>query len=398
MTRLLAIGDTHVSQNARNADRLRALDQILREAAHLKQFGAIVWPGDLFHAKSTPADRNDLAPRLQEFAELCPVIIVRGNHDAPGDLEIFGRLATKWPIHVVTKPECKLIALATGELATVACLPYPDKAGLVAAGVAAGDVVSSATDLLDPIFMVFAQQLEEARRRGELTWFMGHVNIAGSRASTGQPLIGHEIEVSVRHLDRLGPILKVVNHIHLPQEIAGAIYPGSIAPMDYGETHQPRYLVVELENSRDFEAVSVPIHVPPTVHVEGRLTRDGFAFANMDDALRVWTGADVRCRYRFLASERGVLNHAAVRGLFTGALRLKVEGVAEVDRDVRAPLVAQASTIADKLAAYRQETALPLRLAEKLAQLQQGDQAQVLAFARTKLAAVVAPEEREVAA
>jgi len=399
MTRLLAIGDVHLHQNERQALRLKALDQIVSEASEISRLGAWCIAGDLFHAKSTSADRNALADRLQRLADLAPGILTRGNHDANGELDIFAKLKAAHPVYVVTSPQTLRLTLATGERATVAILPYPERGGLVGAGVAHGDLVQTAAALLDPIFMTLAHEIDQARAAGDLVWFMGHVNIAGSRSSAGQPLVGAELEITRAHMDRLGPILKVVNHVHLPQEIHGAIYPGSIAPMDWAETHDCRFLVVDLQADSSFTVGAQRLDVPALFHVEGRLTRDGFTLAKTsDDETRRrflagdWDDVEVRVRFTYKASERAALDDSVIREAFKTALRLKVESVAEADRDVRAPAVARATTLVDKLAAMRPDGTLPAAVAEKVALLEQRDGADVLAAVDAWVAEVEAPE------
>src|SRR5678816_4387029 len=95
--------------------------------------------------------------------------------------------------------------------------PYPTKQGLVSAGVSPDGVIPVAADILDTLFAVAAQALAVARRAGDLTFMIGHVNGAGSLTSVGQPNVGYEIEIGPRHLDRLGPIPKLLNHIHKAQ-------------------------------------------------------------------------------------------------------------------------------------------------------------------------------------
>ena len=124
---------------------------------------------------------------------------------------------------------------------------------------------------------------------------------------------------------------------------------------------------------------SMPIDVAPMFRVTGQLTRDGFLLTAADDettrrfADRDWAGCDVRVRWSYRASEREVLNPQMVRDLFGTALRLKVEGIAEPDRQLRAPEVAAAKTLPDKLAAYRHEATLAPSVASKLAALEHGD-------------------------
>lgn len=403
-TQLVQLGDLHAAPGSRNADVYAALDHVITEGLALPRLGAWLWPGDLFHALSAIADRNALDVRLKRMASVAPVVICYGNHDAPGDLDGFANLESSWPITVVDRPCCIRIRLAGGRggNATVFVLPYPHKGGLVGAGVAAGQVVETASDLLEPIFMQAAAELEAARTQGDVTLMIGHVNVSGALASTGQPNIGREIELHPKHLDRLGPIYKGLNHIHKPQEIAGAYYAGSICRLSYGETEEKRFLVIDIPRDPELrplvESRSIPI--APMFLIDGRLDRLGFhCVLPQDESGPIsWAGADVRVRYHYRASERAVLDPSVIPSLFTRALRLKIEGVAEPDRDVRAPEVAAAKTLSDKLAAFRKVPALPPATAEKLAWLERGNPEQLLADVAARIRAIEFPEKAQVAA
>lgn len=413
MTRFIHIGDFHAAPGPRNADRYRALEQIQRAGETLAargELGAWLWPGDLNDARMTIEDRNRIAEVLLDLARVAPVVICYGNHDLPGDLDVFAHLKGAHPIYVVDVPLCLRVRLATGEFATIFVLPYPQKAGLVAAGVATGEVVSAAGDLLEPIFLQAAGELEAARAQGDLTLMIGHVNVAGAIASTGQPNIGREIELNPRHLDRLGDMPKLLNHIHKPQTIAGAHYAGSVCRMDFGEIEEKRYLVLALDDptpegwtfeGHTYEIASHPIDIAPMHHVEGTLTRDGFLLASTpasENYPLTWSGCDVRVRYHYQASERSVITDATIREQFKDALRLKIEGVAIADRELRSPEVAAAKTLPDKLAAYRKETTLPPSVEQKLVTLMSLDATQVLAYVATHIAAIESPENAQVAA
>lgn len=407
MAAFVHIGDVHARPGPRSADIWAALDQIITEGGALDDLAAWLIPGDLFDALSTTEDRNAWDVRLLRMAAVAPVVILYGNHDRKGDLDGFARLKGRWPILVVDEPKCVRVLLATNTYATIFCLPYPHKAGLVAAGVTPGAVVDTAADLLEPIFMLAANQLATQREQGDLTLMIGHVNVAGAQLSNGQPSIGHEIELAQKHLDRLGDIPKLLNHIHKPQRIAGAFYAGSVCRLDYGEIEEKRYLVVTAFNNPgspigvSYHVESKPIAVAPMFHIEGTLTRDGFLLASTPESEHYpldWSGADVRVRYHYQASERGVISEAGIREQFKDALRLKVEGVAIPDRELRAPEVAAAITLAGKFAAYMKVDVLPPSLAEKLALLEGGDATAAIARVVDMLAQLEAREKASVAA
>lgn len=399
LTSFIHIGDGHLQPGPRQEDRLRALDQIITEGLALPNLGAWLWPGDLFHAGAAARDCNGIDERLQRMAKKAPVVICYGNHDAPGDLDGFARLYAPYPVYVIDRPRVVSVPLAGGHsMASIFVLPYPHKGGLVAAGVAKNDVVPAAADLLEPIFIEAAAQLEKDRAAGNLPLMIGHVNVAGSIASTGQPNIGREIELSPRHLDRLGPIYKGLNHIHKAQDLHGAYYAGSICRLNWGEVEPKSYVVITYDTEsraqyRDGIPSMIerrPLDVAPMFHVEGTLSlEDGFVLGNGYDVVtdsheignrymtRDWKGCEVRVRYRCKSSEKAVLDEARVRAPFTDAARLKVECLVDLDRDVRAPEVAAATTLEGKLVAYL-HAPLADGLRFKLAALEAGDDEQIL--------------------
>jgi DNA repair exonuclease SbcCD nuclease subunit len=405
MTRIIGIGDVHEHPGQRNRDRLQALDQIIDEGLTVANLGAWVVAGDLFHGRSDVEGRNNWDLRFMRMAAAAPVVVVDGNHGERQDLDGFSRLRAAWPIYVFDKPCVTDIHLATGQTASVFPFPYPFKGGLVGARVAHGDLVDTADALLDPIFMAAAARLEAARAAGHLTFMVGHANIAGALSSAGQPQIGKEIEVAEAHLVRLGPILKLFGHIHRPQEIAGAIFIGSVCRLDFGETEEKRFVVAEIAQDSSFTYESRRINVAPMFLVRGSLTRAGFTLAADSDvetlqrfALQDWDGQDVRVRYEYQESERPVLDEQGLRALFASAYRLKVESEVVPDRQVRAPQVAKAVTLDGKLAAMRADGILPASMADKVALLEQHDAAAVLRQVKSWLADVESSEPVRVAA
>lgn len=411
MTRLVAIGDAHLQHgHRRNADRLQALDQIIREGSALDDLGAWLWPGDIFHQRSLPEDRNEVAPRLQAMADRAPVVMVYGNHDHPGDLHILGRLKARYPIYVIDRPDIVRVQLATGQTAAIFGVPYPHKAEIVAHGISVQDVGTTAAPLLDLMFLAASERLREAAAAGDLTVMIGHATIVGSVSSVGQPMgLERDVAIDAGLLARLGDIPKIFGHIHKPQELHGAHYIGSIGRNDWGEVEAKRYLSVEfggvrrfpLHASGEWAIYSHPITSTPLWHVEGDLTRDGFDWTvrrgpdgeslepprvpcpgegphvsgggpvyeyetedgpficpicRGDNFITSWQGAEVRVRYRFNADEQAALDLTLVRTPFAGAARIELDPIANRNRAIRAESVVRAASVPEKLAAYVQHT------------------------------------------
>jgi len=356
--RFVHIGDTHVqSSHPRNQDRLDALDQIIA-FGESHEVSAWIYPGDLYHTKSTPEDRNAMVERIRRLATWAPVVVVQGNHDAPGDLDVFGRLATVHGVHVVTTPEVITIATTTGH-ANIACLPYPNRGGLVAAGISHDLLGQEAKAPLEAIFRMLADKLAQDRHPDSPELFIGHVNVAGAVMSTGQPSIGQEIELDERLLQLFGPIPKLLNHVHRAQELGGAIYAGSICRLDFGEQEIKGFNVVEYDGTRQPGQLAdwlqwswqfVPLKVPAQLHVEGRLTRDGFLCDPIDPFLI--GGADIRVQYTFKKAEVGVLDVGHIHRAFEGCRSLKLDPIPELEHSIRAPELLTAQTIPEKVAVY----------------------------------------------
>lgn len=413
-TRFVCIGDFHAAPGLRRTDRYDALNAIVdvgRDLARAGTLGAWLWTGDIFDALSTTEERNALDGVFLEQARYAPVVIPYGNHDRPGDLDGFANLRGTFPIHVVSRPLVIRLKLPTERHAAIFVLPYPSKAALVGHGLAPGDVVPTAAELLEPIFVHAAHELTVAAAAGDLTLMIGHCNVSGSIASTGQPNIGKEIEISAAHLDRLGPVPKILGHIHKPQQIAGAHYVGSVCRLNYGETEEKRFLIVDYPDDRTLEPaiISKPLQVAPMFLIEGDFEDGTLVLADIDGEIdrrfeaNDWAGCDVRLRYRYRDCDRPLIEGwlGQVLPRFVSALRFKHEGVAMKDRDIRSPEVAAASTLAGKLAAYAKVDRLDPGRAEKLALLDAGDEAALIEHVAVTLKAIEQPAvsaERTVAA
>lgn len=389
MTSLVCIGDCHFQHtHRRNADRLRALDQIIVESLDRGPIGAWLWLGDVFHQRSSIEDRNEVAPRLQRMADVAPVVLLYGNHDQPGDLHILARLKAHYSIVVVDRPQVVHLHLATGGAAAIFALPYPHKAGLVAAGVDVQQVGTAAAPLLDALFIDAAAELRTARVADWLTLMIGHATIGGSVSSVGQPMgLERDIAIDAGLLARLGDVPKIFGHIHKPQALHGAVYAGSIGRTDWGEVEEKRYLTVDVVGGRDEITVveSHPIACPPLYHVEGELTRDGFTWrvTRGPDGEPLappasWAGCEVRVRYRFNADDKAVLtdlSRAQILAAFVGAAHLELDPIAVRNRAIRSTEVATATTLAEKVSAFVRQSggAWTAALETKLALLQQPD-------------------------
>lgn len=409
MLRLPCIGDLHLQHtHRRNGDRLQALDQILDEASAMGAIGAWLFLGDLYHQRSSIEDRNDLSPRIQRAAEIAPVVILYGNHDGHGDLEILARLKARFLIHVIAAAGVIEIELAGGERAAIFGVPYLHKHALVAAGVANDQLGDTAAPVLDAMFLDAAGRLRDAAAAGAVTVMIGHGTIAGSRSSVGQPMgLDRDIAISAGLLGRLGDVPKIWGHIHKPQEIYGAYYAGSVCRNDWGECEDKRWLLLTAEQDDlayplRYDISSHAIDIPKMYHVEGELSlAGGFTWRVKRgpdgedlEAPASWQGADVRVRYRFAEAEASALDlrKAELLALFAETRSLELEPIVVRERAHRAPEVTAAKTLPARVAAFVELSGVPWTSAldTKFAALQEPDAAAFLARVHQELSGVVA--------
>jgi hypothetical protein len=370
---IVQIGDTHLNPGERNDTKRAALEQILVEGSSLPNLALWLWPGDLAHTRMAIADRNFLADYIQRLTRHAPLGLVYGNHDVVGELEIFTRLQTTWPVYLFTRPEVQIVPTATGVNAAIFGFPYPSRLGLVAAGTPSELVPERAREALDVIFIHAAADL--AGTPAAFRLMAAHVNIGGAISSTGQPQIGREIELDPVLLGRLGDIPKLLSHIHKPQAVAGGYYAGSICGMDFGEREPKSYIVVDIDDADGaFTVTRRPLNVPRLFHVEGDLTREGFTWT-CDETPDSWAHCEVRVRYRYVAADRDTLNFDLVTAPFVGARRIVPDPVPTHTRAIRAPAIVEAATEDAKVRAFLAGagTAWTPGLEQKFAMLQLPD-------------------------
>lgn len=389
MTRLLLIGDVHLSES-RDLDDSAAALQWCSELADQRQVDGVLIAGDLYEGRSTVAERAVLAQALWNLTDRGnrPVVIARGNHDRLGDLDVFRYHPA------VTVCERPVLYEASAALnCDLLVLPWPERAHLAATGRSGEglDAAGSAA-LADLVRGMVATRLNPARHLVVL----GHLQVCGAVTSSAQPLVGGAIEVGLDVLEDTGATYVALGHVHKPQELTTSrvSYIGSLTCHDHGEEGEVKRVgvltlgdeVYPLVSGRPLvEWVPVPCRRWVTVEaevVEGRVEErvrgdlgDGTPTLDLliDPARQVGDGAVVRYRYRCQEDEQHLFDHVAIRSRFASAHRLKV--VAEVERSqrVRSAEVAAARTVEDKLRAWgvATDTEVPDRVFARLGELQQ---------------------------
>ncbi|MFP4324011.1 MAG: exonuclease SbcCD subunit D, partial [Anaerolineales bacterium] len=95
MLRVLHFADIHIGMenygrtdpvtglSSRVMDFVRRLDDMV-EYARAHEVDLVIFAGDAFKTRNpNPTYQREFAYRIQDLAELCPVVLLVGNHDLP---------------------------------------------------------------------------------------------------------------------------------------------------------------------------------------------------------------------------------------------------------------------------------------------------------------------------
>lgn len=350
--RFIASADHHFDEH-RRFDECRRIHAWIAEQVEAERPDVFLSAGDIYERASTPVERLAVAEWLTRIADVCPVVIARGNHDRALDLDLLEQLEAPHPIHV--EAAARVVELGGAQ---VAVLPWPSLATLGSAMGATGErLAEGAREALRSVLGGLGAAMDPARPR----LLLAHAMVDGSVTSVGQPLIGAELHVALSDLALARAQIAILGHIHAPQEwtVDGVsmLYTGSPFRTSFGEAEDKSIVVGEVcVGGAAWERRTTP--ATPMVDLEARLDPSSPAarFAVTSKAFpheaRI-AGAEVRLRYSTPSDCRDEARAAAAeladvcRGL--GAVSVKVEE--QVDASVRArmPEVATATTLPAKL-------------------------------------------------
>lgn len=391
MTRVALISDQHFDASSRFGECCRVLDWIAQDARQ-RGVDVIALGGDLFERRPLPVETKAAAEWIIELAAFAPVIGVYGNHDVAESLALFNKLETENRVVFLERPDTVSVAGVT-----FACMPWPSKAGLAAMypHLTRDELNSTAVTMLQSILRGMGDELD-ARDEAcgpEPRFFLGHCQVRASRVSTGQPLMGCDFELGVEDLALVRAHFYGLGHIHLgvgnEWDIAGApaAYPGSPRRTSFGELEDKGYIIVEFDGPRlvGWERIKTPC--AGMLHLTGEFVNAGLyegcegpsGIVLHDRDVDV-SGAECRLRYHVEAQDRAAatLDEARIERVLLdrGALSVKIEPEVVTTKRARAPEVARATTIGEKLTAHWESIGFDpgerrASLLEKAAQLEE---------------------------
>lgn len=357
--KVLASGDNHFDEHRRFSECIK-VHQFMVDTARAERVDLFLCAGDVYERASTPRERAAVADWLRAMASVCPVVITRGNHDRMLDIDLMAKLESEHPIIVETGAGVHYVGGAA-----VLAMAWPERATLAAAcaEMSPAELDLTAQDLLRNVMRGLDAQVADfdGPRIG-----LGHFMVDGSVTSVGQPMVGHSMNVGLSDLALLGCPLVLMGHIHKPQAwtYGGCeiLYTGSPYRTTFGEVEEKSVVLAEFHGPHLVDVRRIPTPCSPMFLAEDewRAGPDGardwlVGWGGLPDDPADLRGAEVRLRYRVPADRRDEARAAAepVRAglLERGAVHVKLDPQVIPTTKARAPEVAKARTIGDKLAA-----------------------------------------------
>lgn len=389
---IAATGDHHFDEGHQFDDCV-SVHHWMADEWKARQVDLALSAGDVFERQSKPAERAAVVDWVRHVASSSPLVIVRGNHDVIGDLPVLAKLRTRHDVIVEEAADVHSVHLDDRRVVDVGCMAWPRKAEL--ARIAGLDADAVGQDALRAVLRGFSARFDElADIRPAPRVLLTHAMIRASMTSVGQPLIGCDHELGIEDLVLARAQFVAAGHIHLPQEWragdAPVAYTGSPRRTAYGEVEEKSYLLFEFQERAGawelagWERVPVPCRQMFLLEDEwGADPESGVAgwIAGLHGLPPVEqiAGALVRLRYNVPADQREAARAGLARYLDDlrrwGAAEIKVEERVKATSKARAPEVAKAQTLDEKLSAFLKARGIEippersLRLAAKLGQV-----------------------------
>jgi exonuclease SbcD len=346
---ILSTGDFHFC-GGYDEDIVQSLRQIKAKAGE-HAVDLITITGDVYERASDPEGRNPAAESIQFLAESAPVLIVKGNHDAPGDLRILEKLKTKNLVMVDELPNVRVFGR---DAVAIHSLPWITKARWVKQNLEASTEQADAT--VSALALQYLKNAVQLITDVDQHILVGHLLISGARAQNHQRLIGEGVTFGQYDLPEAGFFAGILGHIHLQQVFDNPLffYNGSVCALDYGETPEKYFSILDTKTA-GVEWIRLKTIDRYTLNGEYLGIADGMTYDDPEYRARI-PGARVRIIYTVPEGENAKAIDASLEKDFytLGALEVKVNHQIIPKDAAIAVEIAKAQSSADKLKALWQ--------------------------------------------
>jgi len=350
--RILSTGDWHF--NAGYDEDIEAsvsqiINRLKRGWSVGPQIDLVVNTGDVYERSSEPRSRNIAAELIRDIAEWATVLIVRGNHDAPGDLDILSKIRSKHPIWVHSIPNVLNICGIS-----IHTLPWLTKARWQSLHPEASKEEGDAT--VSQLLLEYMRNDILLRSDTKKHILVGHCLVAGARAQNHQQMGADGVTVGEFDLKDIGFDAALLGHIHLKQTFGQSesfLYNGSVAALEYGETPDKYYSIL---NTDDMYVEWVKLQTIHRQDINAYWTPTGLEIEDLRPALI--EGARIRANLRISGGDNINLAKKQLEELLVkhGALEYQISPQVIPVSKVRAVEISSTQSLYDKLELYWKAT------------------------------------------
>lgn len=355
---ILSTGDWHFNAGY-DEDVLGSIHQILNYVNN-NPVDLVAVTGDIYERASDPGSRNLAAECIRKLADRTHVLVVRGNHDAPGDLRILEKLEAKHHIVVHEVPG----AIGYGEGIVIHTMPWLTKARWQSFHPSATQEDGDKT--VSQLCLDYLRD-EVALHAGCKHILVGHMTIAGAKAQNHQQMGADGITLGLYDLPEAGFYAAMLGHIHLKQVLGSDekfFYNGSVTALDYGETPDKYFSVL------DTQADSVEWVKLDTIHrqdITAEWTPTGIDVDTGDCPSGLLIGARVRANLRVAGGDNVAQAKEQLEKWLEslGVLEYKINPQVIPTSKIRAVEITKAEKLSDKLRQYWEATGYPDEATQK---------------------------------
>ena len=378
--KILHTGDEHFELDETLPDIIKGGLHII-EKARQERPDLIVSSGDLLNSRQTHDSPALNAARgfVKALAEIAPVFILKGTTTHDGvSVALFQDLDTKHSVYVAETLE--MVGLKNGVFsllteyqagldALIYAIPPANKATIIANGGGMQESNTTVAEMLRTVFNVWGAFSEMARKDGVMTVVSGHGTVTGAQASTGQKMVGRDIEFSLGDLMSIGTDVVCLSHIHKAQawKEERIFYSGSTAKLNVGEREDKGFWL----HTKTPEGLQSEFAVIPTKQI---VSTEFDGLPDLGALPEIEKGSLVRIVYKVAEEEVHSVNEAALKEqlLAMGAGEVRIEKSIIPKQMVRAAGISKIASLVGKLKKWGEttSTAIDESLEAKLELLQ----------------------------
>lgn len=352
---ILHLGDIHF-RNDLLAEIEKCIDFATMTAESTVRPDVIVIAGDVFDERQTYDSPAFLAADryIRRLSRTAPVLIIKGTPSHDGQtLKFFENervYVSEMPEQVFLTPRgfIRSNGIVPGDAkALFSCMPSVSKTAIAA--ICKGGVSETTFNTIELMRDVLKGWGEINARIGTSipTVLVGHLSVTGASLSTGQQMLGREVELGISDLRMAQADLVCLGHIHKAQNWGEVYYSGSITRLNFGEAEEKGFWVHRFEPGKCKKIISEFIKTPAREMV----TLDCDALPSLDDLSLVPEGSYVRLRYRVSEEDVHKVDEKALREKLAvmGAAEITIEKTVTPRQRVRAEGISSLVSLEEKL-------------------------------------------------